>query len=87
MRIIAGAIFPLTGIPDSLPKAIPQQQMGGVPMTQQHSGPSLPPGMPQNMIQTLKAMNPAERQHVMTQWLLRQSVMVRLFLNLTPHAR
>jgi len=68
---IAGAIFPLTGIPDTLPKAIPQQ-MGVVPLP----GPSLPPSMPQAMIQALKAMSPTERQQIMAQWFMRHNLMV-----------
>src|SRR5260221_11855740 len=55
---IAGAIFPLTGIPDTLPD------------------PSLPPSMPQVMIQALKAMSPAERQQIMAQWFMRHNLVV-----------
>ena len=68
MSIIAGAIFPLTGIPDSLPKGIPQQM--GAPMP--HSGPSL------SSIQALQAMSPAEKRHFMNQYnnLIRQNMMV-----------
>jgi hypothetical protein len=78
MSIIAGAIFPLTGIPDSLPKAIPQQ-MGGVPLP--HSGPLIPPGMPQNMLQALKAMSPAEKQQFAGQWVMRQNIMVCFYIS------
>jgi hypothetical protein len=82
MSIIAGAIFPLTGIPDSLPKAIPQQ-MGGVPLP--HSGPLIPPGMPQNMLQALKAMSPAEKQQFAGQWVMRQNIMVCFYIpDFTP---
>jgi len=43
-----------------LPKALP------------HPSP-LPVNMSQNMIQTLKSMSQAERQQVMSQWLMRQN--------------
>jgi hypothetical protein len=66
---IAAAIFPLTGMPETLPKAIPQR-MGGVSL------PALPASMPQGMIQALKSMTPAERQQIMSQWFIRHNIMV-----------